>query len=321
MGLWLPPVLPLLGYGFAHWDRALMAWRPWTLLPLLAAWACLQAGTLWLNAARDRDEGEVLLGVSVPVPDGTATLGLLGLLLAVALAALADPLAGACALGCAVLSVLYSHPRTAWKGHPVLGPAVNALGYGVLSPLAGYAVVGTRPTWRAAAVLLLIVLAVIGWTFISQAFQGDEDRARGDRTLAATHGTLACLRVGRLCLGAASVGLVVLVVAGWLPGPVLVGLVGAWWTDRALAAAGAFRERLARRALWRGVATLGLVLAGATGSYVADALGDGPVAGLATRAGHPDDRLPRPPHEQNLRDAMHRVRAQQPYRPDRVPEH
>ena len=54
--------------------RALDWERPWSLLGVLAAWSWLNAGTLWLNAAVDRDEGEVLFGRSVKPPPLTGPL-------------------------------------------------------------------------------------------------------------------------------------------------------------------------------------------------------------------------------------------------------
>ena len=42
---------------------------------VLLAWVALHAGTLWLNAALDRDEGEVLWGRAVPVPANAALGG------------------------------------------------------------------------------------------------------------------------------------------------------------------------------------------------------------------------------------------------------
>ena len=58
-GMLLVLALPFTGYGFAHWEWALLLHHPERLALLLASWWCLSAGTLWLNAALDRDVGEV----------------------------------------------------------------------------------------------------------------------------------------------------------------------------------------------------------------------------------------------------------------------
>src|SRR5260370_4680593 len=152
-------LLPLLGFGWAHWDRALDLRGGEGLLWVLAAWVMLQAGTLWLNAALDRDQGEVLLGRPVPVPPQTASYGYVALLLGVGLAVLSAPLAGCVAVMCGLLAVLYSHPRTGWKGRPILGPLVNAVGSGLLSALAGGAVVHVAPDLRTAVAWRLHRLA------------------------------------------------------------------------------------------------------------------------------------------------------------------
>lgn len=315
-------MLPLLGYGWAHWDRALALWRPGPMLVVVLAWVLLQAGTLWLNAHRDQDTGEVLLGRSVPVPEGTDRLGLAALAGCAALAWLADPLAGGAAAACAALAILYSHPRTSWKAHPVLGPLTNVLGYGVLSPLAGYAIVGTPPTPRTLVIAALLAVTVLGWTFAAQSFQAEEDRRRGDRTLVATHGPVVTLLAARSCFAVATVGLGVLVAIGWLP--VLTGLALpallasdawlAWWTRHT-----DHGERRARVLIALGAVAVVLALVGTATAYVQQALGDGPVAGLATRSGRPGDR-PRLPASQLTRlDHAARVRTGSVYHARREP--
>jgi len=219
-------LLPLLGYGWAHWDHALDLVGPGRMGLVLMAWALLHAGTLWLNAVLDRDEEPVLFGSPVAVPQGTATAGYLSLAATVGVAAAAAPLAGLAAAGCAALAVLYSHPRSRWKAHPLGGPAINAVGYGLLSPLAGWAVVGAPLDLRSLLVWPLLAVGLLAPTFAAQAFQGEADRRRGYRTLVVLRGPEACLRAARAALllavawglGLAAIGLVPrLCLAGALP--------------------------------------------------------------------------------------------------------
>ena len=142
--------VPLTGYGFAHWDYGLEARRPLALAAVLVSWVLLSAGSLWLNAALDGDEGAALFAEKVARPKHLVPFGYAALALAVALALAADPWSGAACAASAVLAVLYSHPRTMWKGHPVLGPFVNGAGYGVLSWTAGFAVAGVAMSLRTA---------------------------------------------------------------------------------------------------------------------------------------------------------------------------
>jgi 4-hydroxybenzoate polyprenyltransferase len=286
--------LPLIGFGWAHWDRALPL-RGATLLPaVLAAWALLQAGTLWLNAALDRDQGEVLMGRAVPTPPGVQFWGYAALLLAVAVAALAGPVAAAAALACAVLSVLYSHPRTAWKGHPIFGPLVNWVGYGLLSPLAGWSVVGVGPDARSVIAWLLGSLGVLGCYFAAQAFQRDEDAARGYRTLVATHGPRGALTAARICLDLGFLGGTVLAVIGWLPYVCLVAWpLGLWvdsWLRRWARQPDGGGERWARGMALRLLVSAALAIALAYADYFWALANERPVAGLGTARGHPTDR-------------------------------
>ncbi|MFK7986031.1 MAG: UbiA family prenyltransferase [Sandaracinaceae bacterium] len=202
--------LPLVGYGFGLWERGSDI-APWYALPtvlgLVGVWVIGHAGAMWLNAELDRDEGAVLFGEPVVVPRGTAALGYAALAVSVSLAFLLSPIVGGCAVANAVLSVLYSHPGVALKGHPFGGPLVNGAGYGTLSPIAGWAVSGTPFTWRTALVVGLGAFFVLGVYFSAQAFQQAEDGARGYRTLVVTHGPRATLVAARACLLVSSLGM------------------------------------------------------------------------------------------------------------------
>jgi 1,4-dihydroxy-2-naphthoate octaprenyltransferase len=292
----LPFVLALcvLGYAWAHWDRAMVLTGAVDIPWVLAAWTLLHAGTLWLNAALDRDEGEVLFGRAVAVPPNIARTGYLALLLSVPLAAWADPVSGvACAL-CVALAIAYSHPALAWKGHPLGGPLVNVVGYGLLSPLAGWAVVDQAPNPRTVMVWLLCSVAILGTYLSAQAFQQEEDLRRGQRTLVATHGPRVVLQAARACIGLALLGGMLLAVLGWLPRICLFGIVGWWWVDRHLAAwarepgggTAAWARGFAVRMLLCALLGIGLALV----QYTSDSLARRPVAGLGTAAGHPPDR-------------------------------
>jgi hypothetical protein len=265
----------------------------------MVAWALLHAGTLWLNAAVDQDEGPVLLGESVPVPPGIDRWGYLALAAALVLAAVADPLAGLCCAGCVGLSVAYSHPATLWKGHPVLGPMVNLVGYGWLSPLAGFSVVDVPPNPRSFLAWLLGGLGLLGCYFAAQAFQRDEDAARGYRTLVVTHGPRAAVLAGRVCVGLGFLGAVALSAAGWFPRVCLLGLplgfVVDRWFARWMAEPDGGGERWARGLAHRLFASGLVVIALCLYDYVDAARHGQPVAGLATAAGRPADRPLLPP--------------------------
>ena len=217
--------VPLTGYGFAHWDFHLEARRPLALGVVLLAWILLSAGSLWLNAALDGDEGGALFaGSRGAAPARLDLWGYAALAAAVALAAAADERAGSCCAACAVLAVLYSHPRTKWKAHPALGPAVNALGYGVLSWVAGASIARAPMSARTAAAMLLLTTFVLGMTFAAQAYQRDDDARRGYRTLVVTHGPAACLRIASIATIVSLGGVAALAAAGVYPRLVLLGL-------------------------------------------------------------------------------------------------
>lgn len=215
--LWL---LVCLGFGFGHWDHAAPlqgAAAVERLGVVLFAWTLLHVGAMWRNAARDRDTGPVMFGRAVPVPRGLGVAGDAALLGAGLAGLLGPPVAAVSVAVCALLGVAYSHPGAAWKGHPVLGPAVNVVGYGLLSPLAGWSAAGLPATPRLLSLLLGSSLALAGLTFAAQVFQGAEDAARGDRTLVVTHGPAVCVEAARWLFLLALGVLLVQAAIGWLP--------------------------------------------------------------------------------------------------------
>lgn len=236
-GMILVAILPMVGFAFSYWDHGCEAEGLSAvprLLLLALVWAVPHAGTMWLNAALDRDEEATLFGRSVTVPPGIERWAYLTLAISLALAFWAHVGLGLCVLGCAVLSVLYSHPRTAWKGHAVLGPVTNALGYGVLSPLGGFLLAGNAPTIRGALVLTISVPWMLTAYFAAQAFQQGEDRARGYETLVATHGPVTTLRLTRALLLTALGLTALMAISGIFPRIMLAPLPAFFFLDRFL---------------------------------------------------------------------------------------
>jgi len=288
-------LLPLIGFAFGHWDRALTFQGGPRVAVVMVAWALLHAGTMWLNAALDRDGGEVLYGAALPVPPVVVPAGYGALALGVALAAAVHPASGLCALGCAVLAVLYSHPRTGWKGRPVLGPAVNVVGYAGLSPLAGWVLVRVVSDTRTLLSWALLGAWMLGCYFAAQAFQQEEDAARGYRTLVATRGPRAAVLGAWIGLGGAAGAFFVLTALGWFPRVALLALpVFAWATARLRA--DRVHERGWAGALFARLLVFGWVLLALVSvEYVRESFADEPVAGLGTAAGFPPDRPRLPP--------------------------
>ncbi len=219
-------IVPLTGYGFAHWDFEMEAQRPLSLALVLVAWIFLSAGSLWLNANLDGDEGQILFSRG-GVGERPAHLDLFSyaaLATATCLAFVADVIAGLACATCSVLAILYSHPKTMWKARPWLGPLVNVSGYGVLSWIAGWSVARLPMTARNVAAMILFATFVFGMAFAAQAYQREDDARRGYRTLVVTRGPAACLRVAIACTRVTIAGVAVLSALGVYPRLVLFGL-------------------------------------------------------------------------------------------------
>jgi 4-hydroxybenzoate polyprenyltransferase len=169
-----------------------------------ALWVvCLNGGTLALNSAYDRDEGDIAyLRRPPPPPAHLAGFGLVLMLVGWAGAFFLPPAYRAAYAVCLVLSVLYSVPPFRLKGVPGADWAINMVGFGTLTPYAGWAATG-QPVGPVGALVLLAFCPLFAALYpLTQIYQFEEDARRGDRTLARALGARRSLLVA---VGAAAV--------------------------------------------------------------------------------------------------------------------
>jgi 4-hydroxybenzoate polyprenyltransferase len=174
------------------------------LLPALAAlliWVVLlNGGTLAINSVFDKDEGDIGY-LNAPPPLPRHLLGFsVALLAGGQLLAFALPPAFRIAYGiCFVLSVLYSVPPFRFKAVAGVDWLINMWGFGTLTPFAAWAATGRALDLGHALVLLGFCPLFAGLYPLTQLYQMDEDRRRGDRTLALLLGPRASLGVAIAC--------------------------------------------------------------------------------------------------------------------------
>lgn len=170
--------LPLGSEVAARWPQALFGIAVFVLL--------LNGGTLAINSAFDRDEGDIgYLDAPPPPPKHLFAVGMGAMLLGQLLSLVLLPAAFALVYGaCLVLSVLYSVPPFRWKAVAGLDLVINALGFGTLTAFAGWTLAGVALQPWAVAVLVGFCPLFAALYPLTQLYQYDEDRRRGDRTLA-----------------------------------------------------------------------------------------------------------------------------------------
>src|SRR5207237_1586597 len=99
---------------------------------------------------------------------------------------------------CFVLSILYSVPPFRFKAVAGVDWVINMWGFGTLTPYAAWAATG-RPLDIGHALILLAFCPLFAGLYpLTQLYQFDEDRRRGDRTLALILGMRASLWVAVL---------------------------------------------------------------------------------------------------------------------------
>jgi lycopene elongase/hydratase (dihydrobisanhydrobacterioruberin-forming) len=185
-----------LGYLLSVGPRGALAGQRWeeAVLGVVLWVVCLNGGTLALNSAFDRDEGDIAyLRQPPPPPRGLApaslALMLVGLVLAFAL-----PVAYRIAYGiCLIMSLLYSVPPVRLKAVAGADWIINMLGFGTLTPYAGWAATGV-PLEPSRGLALAAFCPLFAALYpLTQIYQLEEDVRRGDRTLATALGVRGSL--------------------------------------------------------------------------------------------------------------------------------
>ena len=189
-------------YGAAHGRRLGSA-----VLGIVLWVVCLNGGTLALNSAYDRDEGDVAyLRRPPPPPISLAGFGLGLMSLGLALAFLL-PLEYRLAYGfCLVLSWLYSTPPARLKSVAGADWIINMIGFGTLTPYAGWAATGAKLSVAGGVILVAFCPLFAALYPLTQIYQFEEDARRGDRTLALALGVRWSLVVSGVAVVLAFLG-------------------------------------------------------------------------------------------------------------------
>ena len=192
----------LLGYvlavgfsGVLHGQHLAEAFRA------LVIWVVfLNGGTLAINSVFDKDEGDIgYLNTPPPLPRYLLHFSI-ALLVGGQLLASTLPAGFQIAYGiCFILSILYSVPPFRFKAVAGVDWVINMWGFGTLTPYAAWAATG-RPLDVGYGLILFAFCPLFAGLYpLTQLYQFEEDRRRGDRTLALILGMRMSLVVAILC--------------------------------------------------------------------------------------------------------------------------
>lgn len=218
--------------GGDQWAEALRALVIWVVF--------LNGGTLAINSVFDKDEGDIgYLNAPPALPRYLLPFSV-ALLAGGQLLAFTLPIGFRVAYAaCFVMSVLYSVPPFRFKAVAGVDWVINMWGFGALTPYAAWAATGRPLDLGHALVLLAFCPLFAGLYPLTQLYQFEEDRRRGDRTLALILGmraslvvALASTAVAFVLFGAAAGVLRVTAFALALPLVAWVAVLAPWYRGR-----------------------------------------------------------------------------------------
>lgn len=183
----------------------------------IIAWVVLlNGGTLALNSAFDNDDGDIAFLKNPPPAPRFLWLFALALIAGgYFLTSGLPPMYHALYLICTMMSVAYSVPPIRLKSVAGLDWVINMLGFGTLTPYAGWAITGQQLAGPILPVLWSFTPLFAALYPLTQLYQMDEDRARGDNTLALRLGVRNSLSVAVFCAG---IAFGMLAMAAWRSG-------------------------------------------------------------------------------------------------------
>ena len=181
-------------------------------LAFIAFHLCLYGGTTAFNSYYDRDEGPVG-GLEKPPPVHSALLPFSLLLqgIGAVLALWVNVPFLLIYLVIFAMGAAYSHPTLRWKARPLGGLFTVAIGQGLLAGLGGWVSAAANPTLPSLLGWLgigAIALVTTGFYPITQIYQIEEDRARGDLTFAAWRGPQGVFTFAIITLAVAALVLI-----------------------------------------------------------------------------------------------------------------
>ncbi|HJU83681.1 MAG TPA: UbiA family prenyltransferase [Holophagaceae bacterium] len=184
---------PIMTAHFLLGTFLALGW-PWKWKPALFAWflfvVALNGGTLALNSAFDKDEGDIgYLRQPPPVPRFLAPFGygLLALAFFGSMAFIPVKPGGhyffEIMMTCVLMSVLYSVPPIRLKARAGWDLVINCLGFGFFTPMAGWVFTGRGLEKPLVDMCLGFLILFASLYPMTQIYQVEEDTARGDQTL------------------------------------------------------------------------------------------------------------------------------------------
>ena len=155
-----------------------------TILAWFVFVVLLNGGTLAINSAFDNDEGDIgYLRQPPKPPKHLLHVSAVMLTASLALGFLLPPVFAWSNAACVVMAVLYSVPPVRLKARAGWDMIINCLGFGLLTPLAGWGLTGRPLTFPFVSIVIGFAFLFAALYPLTQIYQIEEDRARGDRTL------------------------------------------------------------------------------------------------------------------------------------------
>ncbi|MBI9045665.1 MAG: UbiA prenyltransferase family protein [Anaerolineaceae bacterium] len=170
-----------LQISLTQWIDLFLAAFTWSVLG--------NGGTLALNSAFDKDEGDIgYLDNPPEIPKHLVRFSLICMFLGIPISALINRTFFLAYLALVIMSILYSVPPIRLKARAGWDVLINSVGYGSLTIFAGWSAANAGFKPPILIVLICFFILFTGAYPLTQIYQIKEDKARGDNTFAVALG-------------------------------------------------------------------------------------------------------------------------------------
>jgi len=192
------------------------------LLRIIIAWFCwnfiMNGATLAFNSHYDKDEGDIgFLNNPPPIPKYLNIFSLVLFAISAVISYNINMQFFILTLIGIFLGIIYSIPPIRLRNVAGIDLLINSIGYGFLTPLAGYMIIETTLTPTVFITLIILACVVASGFPLTQIYQYEEDKRKGNKLITVLLGKKKAIVLSMILGNLTFIGIMILIITGILP--------------------------------------------------------------------------------------------------------